>query len=155
MTASRNIIRKHVPFDDNIVVEDCGFTSPCHIWKGNISDTGYGRYGDGGVSHLTHRYAYVRAYGEIPDGLSIDHLCRVCACVNPDHLEAVTLAENTRRQMQVLGPIRASARAKRVRCRNGHEVDGGKPCAECLRNARARWRAKNPGYVSPNIRREG
>ena len=39
--------------------------------------------------------------GSIPDGLHLDHLCRVPACVNPEHLEPVTLAENNRRAAAV------------------------------------------------------
>ena len=45
-----------------------------------------------------HRLAYVKAKGAIPEGLTIDHLCRVRNCVNPEHLEAVTFLENIRRQ---------------------------------------------------------
>lgn len=46
---------------------------------------------------LAHRYYYEKYKGKIPDGLQIDHLCRNPRCVNPNHLEAVTNAVNTRR----------------------------------------------------------
>ncbi len=46
---------------------------------------------------MAHRWFYEQAKGPIPDGLSIDHLCRVPPCVNPDHLEAVSHTENVRR----------------------------------------------------------
>jgi hypothetical protein len=44
-----------------------------------------------------HRFAYLEFVGPIPDGLVLDHLCRNKKCVNPDHLEPVTNAENLRR----------------------------------------------------------
>ena len=47
----------------------------------------YGKFYADGRTQLVHRYAYEWANGPIPDGLVIDHLCRVTACVNPDHLE--------------------------------------------------------------------
>lgn len=48
-----------------------------------------------------HRHSYQSLVGSIPDGLHLDHLCRVPACVNPEHLEPVTLAENNRRAAAV------------------------------------------------------
>lgn len=68
-------------------------TNGCWIWQGGVINSGYGTYG----RRLAHRMFYQQAHGPIPPGLTIDHLCRVKLCVNPDHLEAVTNAENTRR----------------------------------------------------------
>jgi len=65
----------------------------CWLWLGPFSPQGYGRLGH----HYAHRVAYELYVGPIPEGLTIDHLCRVTMCVNPAHLEAVTLAENIRR----------------------------------------------------------
>ncbi|MDD7930099.1 HNH endonuclease signature motif containing protein [Microbacterium thalli] len=66
----------------------------CWIWTGAVSTSGYGRLGD----DYAHRVSYVLAKGAIPAGLQIDHLCFQKLCINPEHLEAVTQAENLRRQ---------------------------------------------------------
>lgn len=43
---------------------------------------------------MAHRYMYEREVGQIPEGMHLDHLCRVRACVEPAHLEPVTPREN-------------------------------------------------------------
>lgn len=75
------------------IEEDRGYTTPCWVWQRAINSHGYGRMPSGSA----HRGMYERHKGPIPDGLTLDHLCRVRACVNPDHLEPVTNAENLRR----------------------------------------------------------
>lgn len=70
-------------------------TSTCWLWRGPISSTGYGALtvrGRGTVS--THRLSWEIHRGPVPEGLELDHLCRVRACCNPEHLEPVTRREN-------------------------------------------------------------
>lgn len=71
----------------------------CWLWTGSLSADGYGvmlRRGPG-RSNYAHRFAYETFVGPVPEGLELDHLCRVRACVNVEHLEAVTHVENLKR----------------------------------------------------------
>jgi hypothetical protein len=72
-------------------------TEDCWLWVGAIGSSGYGRLKVAGRDVGAHRFAFELLVGPIPEGLTIDHLCRNRPCVKPDHLEPVTLAENTRR----------------------------------------------------------
>lgn len=74
----------------------------CWEWTAKRSPTGYGYIGRGGRAgmRLVHRLSYELAYGEIPEGLEIDHRCRNRCCVRPEHLEPVTHLENIRRGNQ-------------------------------------------------------
>jgi hypothetical protein len=68
-------------------------TGFCWEWGGGLMGGDYGTFDN----RAAHRFAYEFLVGPIPDGLHLDHLCRVRHCVNPDHLEPVTVEENNRR----------------------------------------------------------
>ncbi|WP_082495327.1 HNH endonuclease signature motif containing protein [Aeromicrobium sp. Leaf291] len=113
-------------------------TETCWIWTGNTSPDGYGRFlghSEFGTS-LPHRISWQAAKGPVPDGLELDHLCQVRKCVNPDHLEAVTHAENIRRAVE-----------RRTHCPKGHpradnwvsDYAGGHRCLACRRAANAAY----------------
>lgn len=88
----------------------------CWLWNGSINN-GYGRVWLGGKAPLlVHRVAYSVLVGPIPEGLTIDHLCRQPSCVNPAHLEPVTQRENLLR-----GETIAAHNARKTHCSRGHE----------------------------------
>lgn len=90
---------------ERYVTKDCGHLTPCWIWQGahtgNNSRPGYGYIRVGKRTVYMHRYFYEEKYGEIPSNLEIDHLCRQTLCVNPEHVEPVTPAENNRRKPNI------------------------------------------------------
>lgn len=71
----------------------------CWIWTGLLNPRGYGQLDVQGV-HGAHRVFYTLFKGPIAKRMTLDHLCHVTYCVNPDHLEQVTFSENSRRAKQ-------------------------------------------------------
>lgn len=106
----------------------------CWLWTGAKKPTGYGNFWAKPQYWQAHRWAYVAAYGPIPDGLVLDHLCRRPSCVRPSHLEAVTHGDNTLR-----GDNCISRNAQKLYCSHGHLYTpentvyerAGRRCREC------------------------
>lgn len=125
----------------------------CWDWTGYKTDKGYGRVM---LKRLhpkrlaAHRVSYELWRGKIPDGLHIDHLCRNPSCINPDHLEPVTQAENTRRGLV----------GNQVVCQRGHPFSGEnlgfhrgyKRCKTCRRaNQKKCRRAKKLALLNQQV----
>lgn len=119
-------------------------TTDCIVWTGAANSKGYPCFLMDGSSQLAHRLAYEDKYGPIPDGMTVDHLCRVRTCVNADHLEVVTIAENNRRKKTADG-LRVGGE-----CIYGHQLTdltvyrhprGHLECRECRREQKRRQKA--------------
>jgi len=90
-------------------------TGSCWLWRASNDGHGYGQLSLQRKPIKAHRFAYTLLRGAIPQGLTIDHLCRNRACVNPEHMEVVTQKVNT------LRGIGASAKhARATYCLRGH-----------------------------------
>jgi hypothetical protein len=87
----------------------------CWIWDGCLTRRGYGDLYWRRSRYRAHRFSYEAFCRPIPDGLHLDHLCKTKACINPVHLEPVTLLENLRR-----GDSPAFVNARKTHCVGGH-----------------------------------
>jgi hypothetical protein len=108
----------------------------CWEWLAGLTMDGYGQFHPRrGFPTHAHRYSYDLLVGPIPDGLDVDHLCRNRKCVNPDHLEPVTVKVNILR-----GTSPTANNARKTHCKHGHEFSventywrptGGRTCITC------------------------
>jgi hypothetical protein len=90
---------------------------PCWLWGRWCHPSGYGGISKHGHWVAVHRLVYEMLVGPIPEGLTLDHLCRVRHCCNPQHLEPVTCAVN------LLRGVGASAQnARKTHCVHGHPL---------------------------------
>ncbi len=110
----------------------------CWLWTGYREKAGYGEFNFAGKRMRSHRISYRHFKGEIPNKTPIlDHICENKPCVNPEHLEPVTTAENTRRW---------AIRKYQGKCVQGHPKEMGKHCGHCMSIKKARtWKRKFDG----------
>lgn len=123
----------------------------CWQWLLAKSSCGYGQMKCKGETKsglgMSHRVYYRLLFGKIEEKMTIDHLCRNRACINPSHLEIVTLKENNLR-----GFAPPALNAKKEFCPRGHRYAGynlsisncgkGRLCRKCKTCARERAREK-------------
>lgn len=111
----------------------------CWMWTGAMAGPGAEKYGYLRVDGKTIKaatLAYEAMVGPVPDGLHLDHLCRVRGCIRPTHLEPVTVQEN---MLRGIGP--SAVNARKTHCPQGHPYDaentglyrGSRYCKECNR----------------------
>ena len=89
-------------------------TDKCWNWLADLN-RGYGVFWSNGKHVKAHRFIYERLIGPIPEGKTIDHLCRNTRCVNPAHLEPVTMSENVLR-----GFSDPAINGRKTHCKHGH-----------------------------------
>lgn len=109
--------------------------SGCWEWTGHIHVSGYGEFYTNGKRIRAHRYSCELFKKKIPFGKVIDHLCRNRKCVNPDHLEIVSIYENSTRGEGV------GAKALRMTsCAKGHEFNEINTWYRPVKNSSRFWR---------------
>jgi hypothetical protein len=116
----------------------------CWLWTAGKDGKGYGAAYVNLRQVRAHRLAYELVVGPIPGGMTIDHLCRNRACVNPAHMEVVTRGENTARSNR----LKAAEIRAQSHCKHGHEYtpentyirpDGARICRHCTADSQLRY----------------
>lgn len=137
-------------------------TDGCWLWLGaQRNKEGYGCFQVNGRAVAAHRWSFVRLRGALPPGFEPDHLCRVHACVRPDHMEAVPKRVNVLRS-----ECPPALNARRTHCVNGHLLDAentyivpgrtSRHCRRChseLTRRRYHERRRAAGFTTTERRR--
>lgn len=115
---------------------DIGTDVECWPWLQSTGSHGYGQSWDGVTVRLAHRMAWTLHHGEqVPNGMTVDHICRNRVCCNPGHLRLMTNVENARR----------NGASQRTHCPTGHPYDdentyrdpqGHRTCRTCAKERR-------------------
>lgn len=143
------------PADIERLMSKVDKTSTCWLWTGSTDSHGYGSFKlttpEGRFDRGAHRLVWIALKGEVPEGLVLDHLCRVRHCVNPDHLRVVTHTENV-----LIGISPSAINARKTHCKHGHEFTpentavsprtGERTCRKC----RLRWSRNGNAKLQKN-----
>lgn len=123
-----------------------GDPETCWEWTGATTGRGFGAILHDGTMMQAHRVVYLDRVGPIPEGLTLDHLCRNKACVNPHHMEPVSIRENILRSTSP-----SAVNARKTHCPQGHAYDdentyrdpiGRRFCRACMRAHQRRYAAQ-------------
>jgi len=103
-------------------------TGECWNWKNNIKKNGYGT-----LTVHAHRLSFLIFKGPIPKGMVLNHKCKNRKCVNPDHLEVVTIKENT---IEKDSNSKSAINSRKTHCPRGHPYNlktkrGERRCTKC------------------------
>lgn len=113
----------------------------CWVYQGPTDAKGYARVRHEGRKVFGHRYVWTFFFGEWPEGMTFDHLCKNTSCLNPWHGDIVPVAVNSAR----------NSNAAKTHCPQGHEYDGanlktgnykGRYCRTCSQEANRAYRAR-------------
>ena len=133
--------------------------SGCWLWTG-CDSSGYGVISVDGRQQGAHRVSYETLIGPVSSHLVIDHLCRVRCCVNPEHLEPVTNADNIRRGIGFCG-----VNSRKTHCPHGHPYDAentyvtvddngaSRECRKCALARNSRYAARPEARAAKNARK--
>lgn len=134
-----------------------GSLASCWEWKGAINKQGYGILSVNEPDKVrcitAQRIVYSLFWGEIPEGLVVDHACRNRECVNPYHLRAITNRQNI-----LIGMCWAARNLRKTHCVRGHLLDGNnllmvrgadRSCRTCARMHKRAWENRNRGKSWP------
>ncbi len=120
----------------------------CWIWQRCMTKRGYGYIGVSGYNQFAHRLSYLIHRGPLLPGQVVCHKCDTPSCINPNHLFAGTMQDNTRdavRKGRMTGP------KPKPFCRNGHprthESWGKTGCRICQREYLRRYRLRKKSSI--------
>lgn len=135
----------------SIMANRIDMTKDCWIWQGSLDEDGYGRFPIKGQYKRVQRLMYELVGGKLQKELTIDHLCRVRNCVNPNHLEQVSVKVNTLR-----GNAPSAINYRKTHCKYGHPFDEAntyywrgkmRKCIKCNRRVVREWHRKRASGI--------
>lgn len=104
---------------------------PCWLWTGSKATAGYGTMLVDGRAKRAHVLSWMLAHGSMPER-QINHRCLTRSCVNPEHLEDVSVLENLHDSPFTA----ASINARKTKCPVGHEYSPENTWIDKKRNIR-------------------
>lgn len=83
-------------------LKDYTVNGECWEYNGCTDDCGYALFMVDHKLKYAHRWSYEFYHGEIPDNMTVDHICFNRKCIRPDHLRLLSRSENAKRHAKPL-----------------------------------------------------